>query len=466
MGALSQSFAKKLSLELQARQGQSLAPNRSYQLLSQRTPQEVRDERNGRLAQFKAPVIDIYAEDITEAMELLSTGDYREAARIAQYCQSDGWCGGVLESFCASISRLPRKFEGDDTIKKALMLGYSGIKGDPRSLFDAIVRPSEVNSSLKDMLQLGTVIGELLWYDNLDFPIFARLDPQFLRQDRYTNTWTYRVAGELLEVRPGDGRWVLLTPGGAAEPWLGGIWASTGRDVARKTEAALNLDAWLRKHASPIRVGQTTQGSTPTDAAELLEALIEWSGVNTSCVLPPGWTLDLKETNGRGFESYIQTIKLANESLTVGIVGQTMSTTGGEGFSNGDVGLSILADRTVRYANEFANGMTEQVLPYVVARKWGSATRRVAMRLVTEKPKEAQAVATAMQTAATTASMLIDTYQKATALGLSIPVPDLAEVFNQLGVPTLPPEEPNVIANSEVPPEALPVTSQPVDKAS
>lgn len=435
---IKQSLRDQLSLTIRQRLGEDTSVTKQVmQPLSRLSPQEVRAQNHGRLNYPRTPLVDCYQSEINDALMLLQTGNYREAGRISQLAlASDGWVSGVFGTFTASITSLPRKFLGDPEILRDLSQGYAGLKGDPRSLFDVIVRPSVFSSMLVDARMLGVSVAELVWLPDLDYPIVARLDPQFLQLDRYSNTWFYRTdTSQPLEITPGDGRWILLTPGGASEPWNGGIWAAVARDYARKNEALLNLDAWQRKHASPIRVGQTAQGSTAVDYEDYLEQMIEWSGVNTSVVLPPGWTLDLKETNGQGYAAYAKTVEMANESLTVAIVGQLLTVTGGQGFSNGEVGLTVRGDLTKRYADDFGNGFSEQLLPYVVAAKYGSVDRPVAFVMETDPPKDKSAVAKAMSDSAAAIKAVVEATELAKSANLNAYSPDITELQRQFGIP-------------------------------
>jgi hypothetical protein len=435
---IKQSLRDQLSTELQQRQGVDTTIKKIvYQAVSQESPQDVRKRNNGRLNTPRTPLLDVYADEINGALQLLNTGDFTQAARISALALStDGWISGVFGTFTASITSLPRKFVGDQEIKRDLSVGYAGIDGDPRSLFDAIVRPSVFSSLLVDCRMLGVGVGELSWLPDLDYPIVARLDPQFLRLDRYSNTWMFLCdTGKWLEITPGDGRWILLTPGGASEPWHGGIWAAVARDYSRKTEALLNLDAWQRKNASPIRLGTLPAGAIAQDYDDYLDQLIEWSGTNTSAVLPPGYDAKLLETNGVGYQAYVASVKMANESLTVAIAGQLITTTGSQGFANGDMGLTIRGDLTKRYACDIANDITDQVLPYVVASRYGSVDRKVALVLETDPPKDKAAVAQAVITSSNAITAVVAAYQAAKAAGLQMDPPDVHELMQQLGIP-------------------------------
>jgi hypothetical protein len=446
MPSIREDVIARLRYELQARAGiDPSIPRTPYVPFSTETPQRVRQRNRGQLTAQRTPLCDVFQDEISDAARMIAMGDFSYAAKISQLAlTNDSWVQGVFGTFVASIARLPRKFGGDAEICRALSETHTD-DGDPRSLFDSISRASEIAALVTDARMLGVAVGELVYIDQLDHPILVRLSPEFLRLDRNSNTWTYQVAsGAPLLVEPGNGNWFLMTPGSATEPWTGGIWASVAREFARKQEAQLNMDAWMRKHASPIRVGQTSVGSTAQDSRDLLEQLVEWSGTNTSCVLPAGWTLDLKETNGQGYQSYAKAIELANEALTIAIAGQLITTTGSQGFANGDMGLVIRADLTKHAAASFSAAVTDQVLPYCVARKWGSGDRKVAFSFDVDGPSDKSGIARAVTDAATALSAIANSFATAKAAGLDIGQPDLHELMLSFGIPQAP--EPEAVA--------------------
>jgi phage gp29-like protein len=93
--------------------------------------------------------------------------------------------------------------------------------------------------------------------------------------------------------------------------------------------------------------------------------------VNTVFELPPGWDVKIIESNGRGWESFKDTIEWAEREYMIGIAGQVMTTNGGEGFSNGDIGKSIRADLIEARADALSYTLNTQGIPQYVVDNFG-----------------------------------------------------------------------------------------------
>jgi len=203
-----------------------------------------------------------------------------------------------------------------------------------------------------------------------DFPIFVRLDPQFLWYVWSENRWYFRSAVGLLPIVPGDGRWVLHTPGGRVSPWKGGLWRALGRAYIRKDHALMHRDNWEAKLANPARVATAPAGATEEARRGFFARLMAW-GVNTVFSLTPGWDVKLLESNGRGYESFTATIAEQNNEFVISVAGQTVTTDGGAGFANADIHKSIRADLIKETADGLAYTINTQGLPAFIVDRFG-----------------------------------------------------------------------------------------------
>lgn len=307
-----------------------------------------------------------YLKDLESAQRQADGGSMSQAARLWRACQSDGVFSGVLSTRTEGLVRLPKKFKGKRSIVKTLEAGNDSVS----SVFDEMFPPAEIAALAADGIGLGVGVGELKAVKGRDFPIFIRLDPEFLTYRWNEGRWYYRsVAGDL-PVDPGDGRWVLHLPGGRLSPWNNGKWRAVGKAWIHKEHAALYDTNWQSKLANPARVAVAPQGAAEPQKQGWFQAVMAW-GINSVFGVTPGYDVKLLESNGRGSDSFDRTITRSEREMIVSVAGQEVTTDGGAGFQNSDIHGSIRKDLIKGTADALAYTINTQGLPPWVVTKFG-----------------------------------------------------------------------------------------------
>lgn len=280
------------------------------------------------------------------------------AGQLMRAVDCDGVLAGLMSTRAGGLVRLPKVFRGPPDMVDALQAG-----GDfARSVFEEMFPASELERFVADGIKLGVAIGELQPVEGRDFPVFVRLMPEFLVWRWAESRWYYQSIAGLLPITPGDGRWILHTPGGRNVPWQAGLWRALGRAYITKDHAREHRDNWESKLANPARVTTAPNGATIEDRRSLFTRLIHW-GVNTVFSLTPGWDVKLIESNGRGADSFRLTIVEQDREYQFAICGQTVTGDGGVGFANADVFDAIKADLIQRDGDSLAYTLNTQGLP-------------------------------------------------------------------------------------------------------
>lgn len=322
--------------------------------------------RGGQLSPIPATQTRWYLADLESAIYQADAGNIQQAAMLWTSCRRDGVLTGVLSTRTGGLVRLPKKFRGHSDAVKALEAGHDSI----RSVFDEMFPPAELAKLAADGLGLGVGVAELQPVKGRDFPVMVRLDPQFLHYRWSENRWFYRSIVGLLPITPGDGKWVLHTPGGRVAPWQSGLWMAVGEAWINKTHAKLGKANWEAKLANPARVAVAPQGSTEAQRQSFFQKVMAW-GVNTVFGLLPGWDVKLLESNGRGWESFVKTIESSDREMIVSVAGQEVTVDGGAGFQNSDVHKSIRADLIKETADGLAYTLNTQGIPPWIVARWG-----------------------------------------------------------------------------------------------
>lgn len=391
--------------------------------------EEARERFGGNLAPLPTTRTRWYLSDLEEAEYHADRGHVGLAAQLMRSAMRDGVVFGSMSTRTGGLVRLPKRFRGEQEYIDALQVGVE----EARSVFDEMLPPSELEKLAADGVFLGVGVGEFVDVVGRDYPVFVRLNPEFLFYNWAENRWYYRSIIGLLPITPGDGRWVLHTPGGRHAPWQWGLWRAVGRAFIRKEHAGMHLDNWMAKLANPARVAIAPQGSSDDDRNSFFRKLMAW-GINTVFSLTPGWDVKLIESNGRGHESFEKTIADQSEEIIIAICGQTVTTDGGAGFSNADVHKSIRADLIKATADALAHTVNTQCLPQWLVERFGEDAlfTGVVVEWDVTPPKDKTSEAAAMQTLATA----IKTMDEAIASrDMQVDVPALLARF---GVPTSP----------------------------
>lgn len=319
-----------------------------------------RRRRAKRLSPQPATITRWLQRDVETAQHLASQGDLTLAGQLYRSFQRDGVVQGLLGTRSGGLIRLPKRFVGHPTAVQYL----EGSQGNP-GRFNAIFPAAELALLDADGVVLGVGVGEFLDIDGLDHPVFCRLDPEFLRYRWYEDRWYYQSLEGLQLITPGDGRWVLHTPGGRQDPWNRGLWPALARAYISKEHSFLYRENWNSKLANSARYARAPLGASEPQRQGFLQRVIAW-GINTVFELPPGWEVGLVESNGRGYESFKETITDSNQEFMVAIAGQIVTVTGGAGFANADIHATIRSDLIQGDGDGMGSTLNSQALPVVL----------------------------------------------------------------------------------------------------
>ncbi|WP_437982937.1 phage portal protein family protein [Sorangium sp. So ce117] len=319
-----------------------------------------RRRRGKRIAPLPVNVTRWYQRDVEDAQHQASQGDLARAGQLYRALRRDGVVQGLLGTRTGGLVRLPKRFAGDPEAV-AFFEGAEGREGT----FNAIFPASELAMLDADGVVLGVGVGEFVDVEGSPYPVFCRLDPEYLIYRAHEDRWYYRSFEGLLPITPGDGRWVLYTPGGRQEPWNNGLLWALARAYISKEHAFFLRENWNSKLANPARVAVAPQGASQEQKESWFQKVMAW-GVNTVFGLTPGYDAKLLESNGRGYESFRQTIEDSNQEFMISVAGQVVTVTGGAGFANANIHATIRADLIQGDAEALAATLNTQALPVVL----------------------------------------------------------------------------------------------------
>ena len=402
--------------------------------------ERVRERHGGQLGPRTVTRPRWYLSDVETAQVKADLGDFKLAAQLMKAARGDGTYAGVLSTRTGGLVRLPKMFYGKPEIVDRLQ----PTKEKPRSEFDEMHPPTELEKLASDGIELGIGVAELVYVEGRRHPILVRQNPEHLEYKWEENRWYFRSVAGPIPITPGDGQWVLHLPGGQMEPWQFGLWQAIAKAYIRKTHAQLRKDNWEGKLANPARVAVAPHGATEEQAQSWFNSVMAW-GVNTVFGLKPGYDIKLVESNGTGHESFQESINDQNREFQITVAGQTVTTDGGAGFQNSDIHKSIRADLIKKTGDSLAHTINTQTLPYWVAEEFGVDAVEdggVAMGWNVEPPKDRNSEASAEEKAAQAITQLTAALAEH---GLAL---DAAQVATRYGIPLVTDGRPVVPAAS------------------
>jgi hypothetical protein len=358
--------------------------------LDDRIVEEIREALGGQLQPVPTTKLRWYLADLERAQSQADAGDLMMAAQLHRAMRRDGVLAGLLGTRAGGLVRLPKRFYGDATIAEDLRA-----KNGSRSVFDEMFPPSELTQLASDGTSIGIGVAELVPVEGRDYPVMIRLDPEYLRYRWTENRWYFSSVAGLLPITPGDGRWILHTPGARMSPWNAGLWPALGRSFINKEHAMLHRSNYSAKLANPARAAFAPPGASEPQRKNFIQKLIAW-GVNTVFEMPPGWDVKIIESNGVGNEVFQKEIDTSDLEFMVAIAGQLVTTTGGTGFANADIHRRIREDLIKSDGDALAYTINTQGIPQYIVAKYGDAaldSRWTSVEWDTSTPKELEAEA-------------------------------------------------------------------------
>jgi hypothetical protein len=385
-----------------------------------------RKKRRARpIAPMSRTVVEWYQADLAYASMLADGGNLQEVGRLRAALTRDAVVRGLVDTRFGGLVRQPRRCAGHADVVRWL----DGDQGEP-GVFDHIFPPAELAQLNADGGICGVGVGEFVQEDGMDLPQLRRLDPQWLWYLYNEDRWQYRSSAGLLDIEPGNGRWVLYRPGGVNEPWKNGNWYAAGRAFIEKEHAINFRDNYASKLANPARVAVSPQGASEDQHQSWFQSVMAW-GNNTVFGLKTGYDVRLLESNGRGHECFHAIVEHSNIEFMIGFVGQIVTQTGGVGFSNSDEFMTMLYNRIESDGIALADTISTQGIEPIVWRYCGAEYLRPTTRVAWDTRPPADMTAQA-QTFIAAASAIKTLREVMSADGIPL---DTRALLAEFGVP-------------------------------
>lgn len=299
-------------------------------------------------------LLDWTPEDIRAAVQASTTGYLMLPADLCTAMRGDDRLPAVLSSRVLAVQGAPLTFEAAASGR----LRRRALKAAQAEEDFWEMLPEDELEELRSWRRLLFVaLGELVWTepdpaDPTGEAVIARIrngrnvprlkvwDPRHLRRDMETGRWYVRTRdGHEVEVRAGDGKWILLTAGGS-RPWLRGPWRGVADLWLAKTYARQDWARQSERYADGSVYISSPDG-TDQDERDLLAADINAAGKRPVLVLPSGFTADVKELQANAWETYMTQWDKADRGMAVAILNNDLSA---ESKKSANTGAKLQSD--------------------------------------------------------------------------------------------------------------------------
>jgi phage gp29-like protein len=307
----------------------------------------------------------------------LETGNIRDAAILCTSVMRDdrikGSLGqriGALLSKC--LEHKPADERSESQTVADVMNGDDNAPGQWSTMFPM--------ATLEQMLHWGIMLNfcvcEIVWYQDESGQQLPRLKvwhPQHVTWDWNTRSfWIQTNQGRVelpsVDKQPhGDGKWVVFTPSGYANAWLGGIILQLGRLYLERGWVKRDWSHQSEKHGMPVDKVKVPATATTAEKRAFFRKVTR-RGSDTAVMVPqgadgaPAWDFELVEATGRTWEVFQSLKGELDEDIAVLINGQTMSTEGQGGLGAQEKPGQAVRDDIMRKDSALADVLYAQVV--------------------------------------------------------------------------------------------------------
>lgn len=251
-------------------------------------------------------------------------GNLQLAADFCEFAMSDERVSSALATRANGLLSLSLKFEparGGMRAVKALEAGEDWWAAYPAS---------DASQLVKWGILLGAGLAKHVWTDrgltiNRLVPKLEVWHPRHLKRDTERGVWQVQTTKGLIDITPGDGKWVLYTPYGSDRPHAFGAWNAIAFWTLLKLYAIEDWGDYSSKTGRGNLVASTPENF---DKDKRREVALELFGVDgsSSIALPAGVTLDLLESTASNWQTFEAQINASNAGKSIAILGQNLST--------------------------------------------------------------------------------------------------------------------------------------------
>lgn len=267
-------------------------------------------------------------KEVRSALRLHAEGDFSQSALLVDTMGEDDELPGALEKYVDSVIgsdfRLDAVEEPNHQLSERLASQYGDVWWE-------LFPESELDNFLRWYRMLGVAIGVLDYEAGASkwTATLRVLHPQFLHWSPVRKKFIYSAQEGLLEVEPGDGRWVMLIDG--ARGWMRAGVRALAITWIGKQLAIRDWNRYNERHGLPIIKAMAPAIADDEDREQFWED-IQGIASETVAQLPThldengaAFDLDLLEAKDRSWETFPKMLERADRKFQVYLLGANIA---------------------------------------------------------------------------------------------------------------------------------------------
>lgn len=383
---------------------------------------------------------------VKSALRQMENGEFGQAAQLADAMGRDDRVEGVFGTRVEGLLGLPMQFEPRGDGRKAKVVAK-----DVEERFWGMFPESQTAELLQWGLKLGVGIGQLI-YERTASAWVPRLEtwwPGFVTWRWDTRSFWVQTMDGMVEVIPGDGRWVVYAPYGLERGWM--------RGAVRRLAIPWLIKQWARRdwarysevHGLPARKAKYPQLAEQAEKDRFFDEVAALNAEPT-IGLPQGedgkasFDFELVEAQANTWEGFQQLLAHCDTSIGITVLGGNLSSeVKGGSYAAAKAQDEVRIDRKRFDAETLSTTLHEQALRPFAAFNHGDPALAPFPCWETEPPEDTQAQA---QTLSTLGDAL--TKLEAATANAKVQV-DVEAVLEEFSVPVKRRTEPAPVPASE-----------------
>ena len=306
-------------------------------------------------------------EQVYGALAQLAMGQMLGACALSDAMMGDDRINGTVTTRLDAIASLPLEVTPRVEFKSAAKAADRLTDEWPEWMPDA---------DLKRILFWGRFvnlgIGEVIWGTTESGywqPHVKAWDPRYAFWRWDTRSFWMVTWDGLVELRPGDGHWILFCPAGYARGWMHSLVRPLAMPFLWRQWAMRDWSRYSEVHGLPIKKLRVPSEAT-TEDKEIIKQDLLTLGSEGLIRLPRavdnpagGYDLELCEPQSQSFEGFKAQTEKSDECIAVTVLGQNLTTSAkGGSYAAANVHDRIRLDRLESDAKSLGDCLDEQLI--------------------------------------------------------------------------------------------------------